>query len=77
MGVVYRARHRELGKLVAIKVLQQSLVTDEVVLKRFQREAQAASRPQPPQYDSCIQLWPDAFRCPLHRHGVLRGARSL
>ena len=43
MGVVYRARHTKLNQLVAIKVLQQSLVTDEVVLKRFKREAQAAS----------------------------------
>ena len=45
MGAVYRARHRTLGRTVAIKVLDPGLVraSDEAV-KRFHREANAAER---------------------------------
>ena len=43
MGVVYRATDGRLKRTVAIKVLPQSLTTDEAAKARFVQEAQAAS----------------------------------
>jgi hypothetical protein len=44
VGVVYRARRLRLERMVAIKVLQESLVQDTGFVRRFQREAVAMSR---------------------------------
>ena len=44
MGKVYRARQLALDKPVVLKVLRQSLLSDERTVARFQREAKAASR---------------------------------
>ena len=44
MGVVYLARDLRLDRRVAIKVLADGRVTDEVARARFRREAQALSR---------------------------------
>jgi serine/threonine protein kinase len=43
MGVVYLARHRMMDRWVAVKMLQAELAQDEMSVKRFQQEAQAAS----------------------------------
>jgi Tol biopolymer transport system component len=43
MGRVYRATDTRLGRNVALKVLSPDLSLDEAALKRFQREARAAS----------------------------------
>ncbi|HKR12641.1 MAG TPA: serine/threonine-protein kinase [Pyrinomonadaceae bacterium] len=42
MGAVYRARHLQMDRPVAIKVLHENLVGDEAARIRFQREARAA-----------------------------------
>ncbi|MBL9076639.1 MAG: serine/threonine protein kinase [Planctomycetes bacterium] len=41
MGAVYRARHRKLDRLVALKVLLPDLVRDPAFAERFDREARA------------------------------------
>jgi serine/threonine protein kinase len=43
MGVVYKARDKELGRYVAIKVLPAHLVSDPERKKRFVQEARTAS----------------------------------
>jgi serine/threonine protein kinase len=44
MGVVYKARHDLMDRVVAIKMILPHLVSDDVSLARFQREARAASK---------------------------------
>jgi serine/threonine protein kinase len=44
MGEVYRARHRRLGKLVAVKVMPPGLRGAEQALARFQRETEAVGQ---------------------------------
>ena len=44
MGVVLKARHAKLNKLVAIKVLNASMLADEAGVKRFEVEAKAGSQ---------------------------------
>ncbi len=44
MSVVYKARHKLMDKVVAIKLLDPRLMKQQLAVKRFQQEAQAASR---------------------------------
>jgi len=44
MGAVYRAEVLEVGHTVAVKLLHDRFMGDETALKRFEREAQVASR---------------------------------
>ncbi|MCA9818368.1 MAG: protein kinase, partial [Cyanobacteria bacterium HKST-UBA01] len=44
MGLVLKGRHKQLNKLVAIKVLNTALSLDSVSLKRFDIEAKAGSQ---------------------------------
>ncbi|MGI8977760.1 MAG: protein kinase domain-containing protein [Pirellulaceae bacterium] len=44
MGQVFKARHRRMDRLVAIKLLPSSMTKDEAAIKRFEREVKAAAR---------------------------------
>jgi serine/threonine-protein kinase len=44
MGMVYKAEHRRMKRIVAIKVLPRATFKDPEVLKRFHREVEAAAR---------------------------------
>jgi tetratricopeptide (TPR) repeat protein len=48
MGVVYLARHQELNRLVALKMILAGVHADEETLSRFHREAEAVARLQHP-----------------------------
>ena len=53
MGNIYKAEHKALAKVVALKVLHRHLVREESHIKRFHREARAASRLSHP---NCITV---------------------
>ncbi|MFM9966191.1 MAG: serine/threonine-protein kinase [Planctomycetaceae bacterium] len=44
MGTVYKARHRRMKRIVAIKVLALSLSENKTFVQRFQREVETAAR---------------------------------
>ncbi len=44
MGQVFKAEHRHMKRLAAIKLLPASMTKDEGAVKRFQREVQAAAK---------------------------------
>ena len=44
MGVVYKARHKLMDRVVAIKMLKSTLVSDSMSVKRFQQEVKATGR---------------------------------
>jgi serine/threonine protein kinase len=44
MGCVYKARHRRLDRIVALKVIHPSDITHPEAVSRFQREAKAVAR---------------------------------
>ncbi|MEM9659768.1 MAG: protein kinase, partial [Planctomycetota bacterium] len=44
MGVVYRGRHRQLGRPVAVKVVRPKLVSAAAAQRRFDREIQILGR---------------------------------
>lgn len=44
MGSVYKARHRLMDRLVAIKVIKPELIRNAKAIQRFQREVKAAAR---------------------------------
>ncbi|MBN2292493.1 MAG: protein kinase [Pirellulales bacterium] len=44
MGTVYKARHTELERMVALKVLSEELVRDDRAVARFRREMKAVGR---------------------------------
>ncbi|MEO6327038.1 MAG: protein kinase [Thermoanaerobaculia bacterium] len=64
-GIVYEARHEEMGRSVAIKVLSQGIASDPVTLDRFRREGRAAGRLNHPNvvlvHDFCISSTSEAY----------------
>ena len=48
MGQVYKARHRRMDRIVALKVLAGEIIANSDAVKRFQREVRAAARLEHP-----------------------------
>ena len=48
MGQVYKARHRRMGRVVALKVIARSQLADPESVRRFQREIEAAAQLEHP-----------------------------
>lgn len=44
MGIVYKAQHRRMGHIVALKMLAPEVMNSKAALPRFQREVRAAGR---------------------------------
>jgi serine/threonine protein kinase len=44
MGQVFKAKHRHMDRLVAVKILSPTTVKDDAAIKRFQREVKAAAK---------------------------------
>jgi serine/threonine protein kinase len=44
MGTVFKARHRRMKRIVALKVLSRELVKEENLVRRFQREVETIAR---------------------------------
>jgi serine/threonine-protein kinase len=63
MGTVYRARHLQMDRPVAIKVMHEGLVEDEASRIRFQREARASVRLQHPNAVSVTDCGETADGC--------------
>ena len=59
MGQVFKAQHRHMKRLVAIKLLPTALTKDDAAIKRFQREVEAAAKLVHPNivqaYDASVQ----------------------
>jgi serine/threonine protein kinase len=64
MGSVYKALHREIGKLVAIKVLLVDKLIKDVTYRRFEREAQAAGSLNHPNIVSVFDYGMIGANCP-------------
>ena len=60
MGVVYRAHDEDLDRDVALKVLPQSMVTDERTRQRFRKEALALAKLNHPNIGAIYEFGNDA-----------------
>jgi eukaryotic-like serine/threonine-protein kinase len=60
MGVVYRAHDEHLDRDVALKVLPQSMVTDERTRQRFRKEALALAKLNHPNIGAIYEFGNDA-----------------
>ncbi len=73
MGIVYRARHVEIGKEAAVKVLRPSLSHRREVVDRFLQEARAASRIDDPHVVGITDFGETADGAPFFVMDLLRG----
>src|SRR5207244_2734196 len=62
MGAVYKAVDRELGRLVALKVLSAQLAESDLATERFRREARHAARLNHPNIVTLYEFGRDKSR---------------
>lgn len=62
MSVVYKAKDRALGRIVAIKMMHESFTSDEGFLKRFQQEAYSAANLAHPNIVTVHDIGQDGFK---------------
>jgi serine/threonine-protein kinase len=66
MATVYKAQDKALGRIVAVKMLHETLTSDEEFLRRFQREAHAAANLTHPNIVTVHDIGQDG-----HRHFIV------
>lgn len=62
MSVVYKAKDRALGRIVAVKMMHESFTSDEGFLKRFQQEAHSAANLAHPNIVTVHDIGQDGFK---------------
>ncbi len=73
MGVVYKARQVSVDRVVAVKILLDSLAQNKEFIKRFEREAKIAAKLSHNNVVNAIDAG-EVGGPLLLRHGVRRGA---
>src|SRR5262249_15482990 len=78
MGQVYRARDTRLNRIVAIKVLPESLATDPLFRERFHREARTISQLDHPHIVALYDIGLAPVVCEISAHSATRhrGSRT-
>lgn len=62
MSVVYKAKDRALGRIVAVKMMHESFTSDSGFLKRFQREAHSAANLAHPNIVTVHDIGQDGYK---------------
>ena len=62
MSVVYKAKDRSLGRIVAVKMMHESFTNDKGFLKRFQQEAHAAANLAHPNIITVHDIGQDEYK---------------
>lgn len=62
MSVVYKAKDRSLGRIVAVKLMHESFTNDSGFLKRFQQEAHAAANLAHPNIVTVHDIGQDGYK---------------
>lgn len=62
MSVVYKAKDRSLGRIVAVKLMHESYTNDSGFLKRFQQEAHAAANLAHPNIVTVHDIGQDGYK---------------
>ena len=73
MGQVYRARHLQLGKAFALKIISPAFALDTAARARFNEEAKLASEITHPNIVSVVDFGEDATVRRVHGDGARRG----
>ncbi|MCP4417512.1 MAG: serine/threonine protein kinase [Chloroflexi bacterium] len=62
MSIVYKAKDRSLGRIVAVKVMHESFTNDSGFLKRFQQEAHSAANLTHPNIVTVHDIGQDGYK---------------